>query len=73
VAPPAKAGGASGVVLTMLIGFAGVAIAVASSALSTGTGTPRSLIGTTLIAFGALAVVVVPLVTVFGRRQPAVA
>jgi len=72
VVPPDKAGGASGVVLTVLIGFAGVAIAVASSALSTGTGTPRSVIGTTLIAFGVLAVVVVPLVTVFGRKKPAV-
>jgi len=55
----------------MLIGFAGVAVAVTSSALSTGTGTPRSVIGTPLIAFGALAVAVVPLVMVFGRRKPA--
>lgn len=68
VAPSDKADGASGVVLTMLIGFAGVAVAIASSALSTGSGTPRSVIGTTLLAFGALAVAVVPFVTDFGRR-----
>ncbi|MCJ7439680.1 MAG: hypothetical protein MUP97_18230 [Acidimicrobiia bacterium] len=70
--PPDKAGEASGVMLTMLIGFAGVAVAVASSALSTGTGTSRSVIGTTLIAFGALAVAVVPFVTAFGRKKSTV-
>ena len=69
VAPPAKAGAASGVVLTMLVGIAGVAVAVASSWLSTGTGSTRSVIGDVLVAFGVLAVLVVPLVTALGRRQ----
>ncbi|HEX3456204.1 MAG TPA: hypothetical protein VHS03_16400, partial [Gaiellaceae bacterium] len=71
VAPPAKAGAASGVVLTVLVGGAGVAVAIASSAFGTRPGTPSGVIGDVLVAFGALAVLAVPLVAAAGRRRSA--
>lgn len=73
VAPPEKAGAASGVVLTGLVGIAGVAVAVASSALEGDTGDPTSAIGGILIAFGVVAILVVPIVTVLGRGRTAAA
>jgi hypothetical protein len=75
VAPPEKAGAASGIVLTLLIGMGGVAVAVATSIVegqvSRGTTAEGSAIGIALIAFGGLAVVSAPVVAVLGRRQPA--
>ena len=69
IAPAAKAGAASGVVLTALVGGAGIAVAVASSALEGGVGSASSTIGGILIAFGVVALLVVPLVTVLGRGR----
>ena len=69
IAPAAKAGAASGVVLTALVGGAGVAVAVASSALEGSVGSASSTIGGILIAFGVVALLVVPLVTVLGRGR----
>jgi len=68
---PQQAGEASGTVLTVLIGLGGVAIAVASSLVTT-TGSDPSALGTAvdraLMAFGLMAVVASPIVAVVGRR-----
>ena len=75
VVAPEKAGAASGVVLTALIGFGGVAIAAASSIVVTRAGQSTAdlggAIGDVLIGVGILAVCFIAVVTVLGRRQPA--
>lgn len=74
VVPAQKAGGASGVVLTALIGCGGVGVSAASSYLVThSAGRPITtigpLIGDVLMATGLLAVLFVPIVTLLGRRR----
>jgi EmrB/QacA subfamily drug resistance transporter len=71
IVPPAKAGSASGLVLTILIGLGGVATAAAASLTATGAGQGNStsdVLGGVLIAFGALALICAPLVVLFGRQ-----
>lgn len=71
VVPAAKAGEASGTVLTVLIGLGGVAIAVASSLVAGAGGDAVDLgehIDRALLFFGALCVVAAPFVVVLGRR-----
>ncbi len=74
VAPAQKAGGASGVVLTALIGSGGVGVAAASSFIelrSAGQSADAlvSSIGQVLIATGVLSVLFVPIVTWLGRMK----
>ncbi len=72
VVAPEKAGAASGVVMTMLVGTAGVAVAVssavASSAVEQGAGAGLDdVIAAILVAVGALTLVCVPIVWLMGR------
>lgn len=74
VVPAQKAGGASGVVLTALIGCGGVGVAAASSFIelrSAGQSADAlvSSIGQVLIATGVLSVLFVPIVTWLGRMK----
>ena len=72
VVPKEKAGAASGIVLTVLIGMGGVATAIASSLTATGIsggGSPSSVIGTVLIGFGVFTLIFVPLVAFLGRSH----
>jgi EmrB/QacA subfamily drug resistance transporter len=71
VVPAAKAGEASGTVLTVLIGLGGVAIAVASSVVAGAGGDAAELgehIDRALLFFGVLCVAAAPVVAVLGRR-----
>jgi len=69
--PPAKAGAASGVVLTILIGLGGVATAVAASiTASGGQESQASVLGYVLMGFGALCLVAAPFVVWQGRSRP---
>ena len=71
VVPKAKAGAASGIVLTVLIGMGGVATAVASSLTTTGInagGQAGDVISNVLIGFGVFTLVFVPLVAFLGRQ-----
>ena len=73
IVPPEKAGAASGLVLTILIGMGGVAVAGAASLTATGTGqggATTDVLGMVLIGFGILALVCAPLVILFGRQAP---
>ena len=72
VVPKSKAGEASGIVLTVLIGMGGVATAIASSLTATGLsggGSPGSVIGSVLIGFGIFTLIFVPLVAFLGRDR----
>ena len=74
VVPAHKAGGASGVVLTALIGSGGMGVAAASSFIETRLAvqfpdTLMSSIGQVLIATGVLSVLFVPIVTWLGRMK----
>jgi MFS family permease len=72
VAPQEKAGAASGVVSTILIGLGGVAIAVAAAIIGTGGEGPSQLedgVRTALAVFGGLAVVMAPIVGVLGKKE----
>jgi EmrB/QacA subfamily drug resistance transporter len=76
VVPPRQAGLASGVVLTILIGMGGVAVALASSVIeanSATVATTSTAIDAVLMGFGVLTVLGAALVTFLGRRgvQPA--
>lgn len=70
VVPPAEAG----VVLTVLVGLGGVAVAVASSVIETRTTAAASLeaaIGDALVGFGLATLAVGALTALFGRRLTA--
>jgi predicted MFS family arabinose efflux permease len=72
VVPANKAGAASGVVLTVIIGLGGVGTAVAASLMGTGVGQQNAageVIGGVLIVFGALAVICAPFVIWLGRDK----
>jgi hypothetical protein len=76
VVPAEKAGAASGVVLTVLIGLGGVGIAIASAIIVTHTtGQTDEVLGKVLgyemIGVGVLALLFVPVVALLGRRSPA--
>ncbi len=76
IVPACQAGAASGVVLTIVIGLGGVATAMAASLTATGMGggsTASDALSIVLIGFGALALVCVPLVVLFGREKAPVA
>jgi len=73
--PPAQAGAASGVLMTMLVGTGGVGVAAASAVANTAVqeGSGASLddtITAILVVVGALAVVFAPLVWIMSRSQP---
>ncbi|MEZ5117755.1 MAG: MFS transporter [Candidatus Nanopelagicales bacterium] len=71
VVPPGEAGLASGMVLTVLIGLGGVAIAVASTVIESRSGSAASMTGAidaTLIGFGILALAAAAVVALLGRR-----
>ena len=73
IVPPEKAGAASGLVLTILIGMGGVSVAGAASLTATGTGqggATTDVLGVVLIGFGILALACAPLVILFGRQAP---
>ena len=67
VSPANKAGAASGVVLTILIGLGGVATAVAATLIAGGSG-DGATIAPILIGFGILELLTVPFVVIFGRE-----
>jgi MFS family permease len=75
VVPPEKAGAASGVVLTVMIGCGGVAIAVASSIVegrvAGGAAAEGSAIGLVLVLFGLASLLFAPVVAALGRRPVA--
>ncbi len=76
VVPAEKAGAASGVVLTVLIGLGGVGIAVASAIIVThstdqSTEVLSNVLGDVMIGVGLMAVLFVPVVALLGRRSPA--
>jgi EmrB/QacA subfamily drug resistance transporter len=71
VAPQAKAGAASGVVSTILIGLGGVAIAAAAAIVGTSGEVVSELdngVSIALAVFGGLAVVMAPVVAVLGKK-----
>jgi len=72
VVPPEKAGAASGLVLTALVGLGGIAVAVAASVIETrrGAGTGHA-IQELIRAAGAVALVGAGAVAVFGRDRRA--
>jgi hypothetical protein len=72
VTPANKAGAASGVVLTILIGMGGVATAVASTLIVGGAG-QGSVVAPVLIGFGLLQLVAIPLLLLFGRGPKSLA
>ncbi len=72
VVPSREAGLASGLVLTILIGLGGVAVAVASSVIeahSSTTASTAAAIDAVLVGFGVLSVVAAAVVTFLGRRK----
>ncbi|MEZ5143402.1 MAG: MFS transporter [Acidimicrobiales bacterium] len=74
VVPPAEAGVASGVMLTVLVGLGGVAVAVASSVIeprATSTSSFEAAIGAALVGFGLVTLAVGALTALFGRRLAA--
>jgi EmrB/QacA subfamily drug resistance transporter len=76
VVPAEKAGAASGVVLTVLIGLGGVGIAIASSIIVTrttgqSTAVLSSTLGAIMIGVGVLALAFVPVVALLGRGSTA--
>jgi EmrB/QacA subfamily drug resistance transporter len=74
VVPPEEAGEASGVVLTIVVTFGGVAIAIASTIIETSSGGRMGLESTIegiLVGVGALAVATAALVALLGRRASA--
>lgn len=72
LAPAAKAGAASGVVLTVILGIGAVAVAVASSVVTTRGGSdPAGLedaVGEVLATVGVVAVVLAPVLVLLARR-----
>lgn len=71
VVPPRQAGLASGVVLTILIGMGGVAVAIASSVIEAHSATVESTtaaINWVFIGFGSMALLGCALITFLGRR-----
>ena len=71
VVPSQQAGLASGVVLTILIGMGGVAVAIASSVVEAHSGTAEtvtSAINAVFVAFGIATLASAALVTFLGRR-----
>ena len=74
VVPPAKAGAASGVVLTVLVGLAGIAVAVAASIIEThGSGKVEDAIRGLLRVCGAISIAGAAGVALFGRPRRRVA
>jgi EmrB/QacA subfamily drug resistance transporter len=76
VVPAEKAGAASGVVLTVLIGLGGVGIAIASAIIVTHTTGQTDevlskVLGYEMIGVGVIALLFVPVVALLGRRSPA--
>lgn len=71
VVPAKEAGQASGAVLTILIGTAGVGVALSSSVVNTGVDVPSDLgdaVRGVLVGVGAVAAVVAPVMVWLGRR-----
>jgi len=76
VVPPEKAGAASGVVLTVLIGLGGVGIAVVSSVIVTqtaghSTAVLSNVLGEVVVAVGVVCLLFVPIVALLGRGSTA--